>query len=206
VPTIDEFLSDLASAEPIPGGGSVAALQTAMAAALLSMVSDLTLGRKKYADVQEEVAAIKTRSEALREQASRLVDEDIEAYGAVAHAMTLPRETEEEKAHRRAVMQDALKGAAVPPLGTMRVASEVLTLARELVKIGNRSAISDVGTAALGARAGYHAARLNVDANVASVRDPEWVAQVERDVAALPSPDDLEREVVAVVEEATSGK
>jgi methenyltetrahydrofolate cyclohydrolase len=168
-------------------------------------VSDLTLGRKKYAEVQGQVAAIRTRAEALRERATRLVDEDIEAYGVVARAMTLPRDTEEEKAQRRAAMQEALKGAAEPPLETMGVASDVLRLAGDLVKIGNRSAISDVGTAALAARAGYHAARLNVDANVASVHDVEWVSRMKRAVEALPPPDDVEREVLEVVETSIRG-
>jgi formiminotetrahydrofolate cyclodeaminase len=205
VASLEEFLDELASPEPIPGGGSVAALQTAMGAALLTMVSDLTLGRKKYADVQDKVAEIRGRAEALRRRASELVNEDIAAYGVVAEVMTMPRETEAQKTVRRDAMQAALKGAAIPPLETMRVASEVLDLSRRLVDIGNRSAISDVGTAALAARAGYHAARLNVDANVAMVNDPEWVARIERDLEAVPPPDDQAREVVELVAAASHG-
>jgi formiminotetrahydrofolate cyclodeaminase len=206
VATIETFLNELASPEPIPGGGSVAALQTAMAAALLTMVSDLTLGRKKYADVQEQVVAMRERAEALRRRATDLVNEDIEAYGEVARVMTLPRETDEQKEERRSAMQAALKGAAVPPLETMRVASDALRLAAELVRVGNRSAISDVGTAALAARAGYHAARLNVDANVAMVHDGDWVDGMQRELDGLPPLDALEEEVISAVEAAARGE
>jgi formiminotetrahydrofolate cyclodeaminase len=203
--TLEEFLRDLASAEPVPGGGSVAALQTAMGAALLAMVSDLTIGKKKYADVQGQVTQVGEQAESLRARALSLVDEDIRAFEGVARAMTLPRETDEEKAERHRVMQSALKEAAIPPLETMAVAVDVVRLARDLVKIGNRSAISDVGTAALSARAGYHAARLNVWANASSVNDQVWLAEVQEKLAAISPPDDMEREVIAAVEDATGG-
>jgi methenyltetrahydrofolate cyclohydrolase len=174
---IDTFLAQLASAEPVPGGGSAAALQTAIGAALIAMVARLTVGRKKYADVQEEASAVLLEADALMHSARRLVDADADAYGLVAVAMGLPRDTDSAKAQRTAAVQEALKGAAVPPLQTMRAAASVLALARRFVRSGNRSAVSDVATAAVAALAGFEAARLNVEINLALVRDDVWVAK-----------------------------
>jgi formiminotetrahydrofolate cyclodeaminase len=187
VPDLDAFLQSLASADPVPGGGSVAALQAALAASLLAMVANLTLGKKRYEHVQERVRALRDDALALSEEARRLIDEDAEAYGAVARAMALPRDGEEEKAERRATIQAALKDAAEPPIRTMRVASRVLDLAGELAEIGNRSAISDVGSAAEAARAGYEAAKLNVEINLAAVRDEAWVADTRARMNEIPS-------------------
>ena len=109
---VDGFLADLASSAPVPGGGSVAALQVAMGAALVEMVCNLTIGRKKYQSVEAEATQIRTRALAVRERARQLVDEDAAAYGAVSEAMRLPRGTEQETAARTAAVQDSLKGAA----------------------------------------------------------------------------------------------
>lgn len=172
--TIDRFLGDLASAAPVPGGGSVAALQTAMAAALLEMVANLTMGRKRYAAVEPEATEIRDRASVLRERALALAGEDAAAYGRVATAMGLPRETQDERQTRSAAVQSALMGAAEPPLETMQLAEEIIRLAERIAAIGNRSAISDVGSAAAAAWAGFEAARLNVEINLAAVRDEPW--------------------------------
>jgi formiminotetrahydrofolate cyclodeaminase len=195
----DEFLDSLASGDPVPGGGSVAALQAAMGAALLSMVANLTLGRKRFEAVHAEAETIRQRAVTLRDRANRLAGEDIEAYRAVAEAMALPRETEQEKASRRAQLQEALKAAAGPPLEVMRVASDSIDLASRMAEIGNPSAISDVGTAVLAARAAFLAARLNVEINVAAVRDEVWVADLRARLEAIPDPDVAERRILADV-------
>jgi formiminotetrahydrofolate cyclodeaminase len=201
----DDFLARLSSPDPVPGGGSVAALQVAMGAALLVMVANLTLGRKRFAAVEDQVASIRGRAERLRDRAAELVDEDIQAYGRVAAAMTLSRDDEDQKASRRTAIQDALKEAASPPLATMRAAAEVLDLARALVSIGNPSAVSDVGTAAVAARAGYEAARLNVEINVAGVTDQEWCAARRTDLAAMPDVESIASDVVAASETVIRG-
>jgi formiminotetrahydrofolate cyclodeaminase len=194
-----EFLERLASADPVPGGGSVAALQTAMGAALVAMVANLTLGRKKYEEVQDQIASILERATTLRDRASALIDEDIEAYRAVSATFALPRGTDEERIERQRQLQESLKGAVQPPLDTMRAASDVARLSAELVGIGNKSAISDVGTAVLAARAGYHAARLNVEINLALIRDEAWCGEVRQQMERIPATDAIENAVLAEV-------
>jgi formiminotetrahydrofolate cyclodeaminase len=200
-----DFLDRLSSADPVPGGGSVAALQTAMAAALAAMVANLTIGRPKYADVEDEARAIRDEALTLRHRAAALANEDEEAYGRVAAVLSLPRDTDDERAERRRRMQDALKGAVFPPLETMRTASAVIRLAGRLAVIGNRSAISDVGSAALAAHAGYRAAQLNVEINLAAIRDADWVANLRGELAALPAPTAAEREILSITQAAITG-
>jgi formiminotetrahydrofolate cyclodeaminase len=202
---IDSFLADLASDAPVPGGGSVAALQVAMAAALLEMVSNLTLGRKRYADVEAQVLSIRERAGISRARARKLIDEDAAAYGAVAGAMKLPKASDDEKAVRTSAIQASLKAAAIPPLETMRLAAEMVDLARELLPIGNRTAASDVGTAAASALSGYEAARLNVEINAASVRDAHWVARARNELEAIGAPEESVRATLAAVEAMVRG-
>lgn len=178
MPDLDEFLKRLASSEPVPGGGSVAALQVAMGCGLLIMVCELTLGREKFAAASEEVHGIRAEIMSILSEARRLVDADAEAYNAVSSAMRLPRESEAEKGIRRKSVEGALKAAVDPPLRTMRAASMAMRLALTLAELGNPSAISDVGSGALSLEAGCLAAKLNVDINLASIRDEEFVGQI----------------------------
>jgi methenyltetrahydrofolate cyclohydrolase len=200
------FLEELASAEPVPGGGSVAALQTAMGAALIVMVTNLTIGRKKYAGVEVRASQIRSRAQHLCADAYRLVTEDIESYRGVAAVFAMPKGTEEEKSARHAKLQEALKVASGPPLRTMEVAGEVAQLARELVEFGNPSAISDVGSAAFAAYAGFHAAQLNVEINVHDVRDQTWVDSIRSRMASIPSPDEKVPEVASRVRAVMRGE
>lgn len=202
MPDLDSFLAALSSADPVPGGGSVAALSTAMGAALLVMVANLTAGRKRYADVQDEVAAIRDRAEEIRDRARRLADDDERAYGQVSQALALPRDTDDLRAARSWSVQAALKQAVDPPLATMREASALAHLATKLVVIGNASAISDVAVGSLMADAGYRAARLNVEINLALIRDADYVAAVRSALLALPDPGPWNAEVQQRVEAA----
>jgi formiminotetrahydrofolate cyclodeaminase len=186
VTDLDEFMEQLSSADPVPGGGSVAALECALGASLLIMVANLTVGRKKYADVEDRVSNIREESVALRVRSARLADDDVAAYGRVARVLDMPRETDVQKMERRDHMQTALKGAVEPPLGTMVAAARILDLAADLMVIGNRSAISDVGTAAGAARAGFEAAFLNVEINLRSISDAEWVQSIRAKLAPFP--------------------
>jgi formiminotetrahydrofolate cyclodeaminase len=178
MPDIDVFLSELASSSPVPGGGSVAGFEIAMGAALLVMVSDLTLGREKYAEVESQVTRIRALAESHQATARSLVDADAAAFGRVASAIKLPRGTDDEKAARRDAVQQALKGAVEPPLESMKSAHALMTLAVELAPIGNANAISDVGSAALALDAGYYAAKLNVEINLASIKDDGFVSTI----------------------------
>jgi formiminotetrahydrofolate cyclodeaminase len=182
------FLEELASAAPVPGGGSAAAVAAGMGAALLAMVSNLTLGRKRYADVQERAEGARDEALRLMMRACELAEDDARAYAGVSAALAMPRASDSEKAERRSRIQQALKDAAGPPLETMQVASEIARQSAQLVTFGNRSAITDVGTAALLAHSAFKAARLNVVVNLNSVDDEAWVADLRRRLEAIPDP------------------
>jgi formiminotetrahydrofolate cyclodeaminase len=167
-----------------------------MAAALVSMVTNLTLGRKRFESVRDEASAIRDMAVELQRRAENLIQEDGEAYQRVADVFSLPKGTEAERALRRQRMQSALKGAVEPPLETMQVASRIADLAVRLVEIGNPSAVSDVGTAILSAKSAYHAARLNVEINLGSIEDAEWVEGVRRRLGEINDPDQAEHAVM----------
>jgi methenyltetrahydrofolate cyclohydrolase len=169
--SVQAFLDKLAGEGPEPGGGSAAALAGALAAALVSMVANLTAGREKYADVQGQVAELLAASEALRQRLEEFVTLDTEAYGAVAVAMKLPRDTDAQKAERTRVLQTALLGAAEVPLRVAEAAAEVSRLSRTAAEIGNVNAVSDAGVAAILADAAAQSAALNVKINLAWIAD-----------------------------------
>ena len=178
--TLSEFLADLASDSPAPGGGSVAALSGALAACLTSMVANLTIGKPKYAGAEADMRSVLARSEALRLELAQLIEEDTQAFDRVMAAMKLPKETAEDQASRSAALQSALVDAALVPLDVMGKCVEVIALARVSAEKGNRNAVSDAGVAALMARAGTHAARLNVMINLPGIRSAEHSAFVAR--------------------------
>jgi formiminotetrahydrofolate cyclodeaminase len=188
--TLSDFLADLASDSPAPGGGSVAALSGALAAGLTSMVANLTIGKPKYAEAEADMRSVLARSEALRLELEQLIEEDKQAFDRVMAAMKLPRETAADQAARSAALQSALVDAASVPLEVMGKCVEVIALARVAAEKGNRNAVSDAGVAALMARAGTHAARLNVAINLPGIRSGEhsdFVARAKglaRDLAA----------------------
>ena len=165
------FLDKLASRSPEPGGGSVSALVAALGAALVSMVANLTLGKEKYADVQDQVEELLKSSEKLRDDLQTLIQKDTEVYADVSAAFKLPRETEEEKAERAARVQDALKLATEVPFEIAEKCLEVARLSETSAVIGNVGAVSDAGVAVLLAEAAAQSAALNVKINVNSIED-----------------------------------
>jgi formiminotetrahydrofolate cyclodeaminase len=169
------YVDELAAGRPTPGGGSAAALVGALGAALNCMVANFTVGREKFAAVEEEVRELLTRGEELRAELQRLTQADTEAYRVVSAAYKMPRETDGEKAARDQAIQEALKHAAQVPLATARACHEVLRIAAALVERGNPNLISDVGVAAKFALSGLECAVLNVEINLASIRDEEFV-------------------------------
>ncbi len=172
--TVETYLDRLASAEPEPGGGSVAALVGALGAALVTMVTNLTLGKDKYVAVQKDVAEIKATSEQLRRELEELVTLDALAYGKVAAAMKLPRDDETQKKERQRVLQSALVGAAEVPLRVAEAAVGVARLSLPAAEKGNVNAVSDAGVAALLADAAAQAAALNVRINLAWIEDADF--------------------------------
>jgi formiminotetrahydrofolate cyclodeaminase len=165
------YLDKLASDAPEPGGGSVAALVGALGAALVSMVAHLTLGKSKYAEVQDDMAQMEADAAHLREQLEDLVTLDAQAYGAVAAAMKLPQDPEEQKAARKEVLQSALNGAAAVPLKIALASVEVARLSLPAAEKGNLYAVSDAGVAVLLADAAAQAAALNVKINLGWIED-----------------------------------
>ncbi|MFQ5811613.1 MAG: cyclodeaminase/cyclohydrolase family protein [Anaerolineae bacterium] len=174
---VTTFLDELASSAPAPGGGSVAALSGALGAALVSMVCNLTVGKKKYADVQEDIEALLEKSETLRQELTDLLEEDVKAYTAYSKAAKMPRQTEEQKAERSKARQEALKVATDVPLRIAEAAAKVMYLCRPAAEKGNVWAVSDAGVAVLMAEAALRSAALNVLINLGSLKDKEFVAE-----------------------------
>ncbi|GAB4420477.1 MAG: hypothetical protein Kow002_08850 [Anaerolineales bacterium] len=166
------FLDEVAAPTPTPGGGSAAAYTAAIGAGLVSMVAGLTIGKKKYADVEAEMQAIRVHAERLREDLTQAVEDDAGAFDAVMGAFRLPKTTEEEKAARTASIQRATMNAAHVPLHVAEGAVKVMELALRCVESGNVNAISDAASAAAMAKAALTAAGYNVRINVAGLPDP----------------------------------
>jgi formiminotetrahydrofolate cyclodeaminase len=186
------FIDKLASRSPEPGGGSVSALVGALGAALVSMVGNLTLGKEKYAGVQDQVEELLKSSEKLRDQLQQLIQKDTEVYADVSAAFKLPRESEEEKTERAAQIQEALKLATEVPAGIAEKCLEVARLSETSAEIGNVGAVSDAGVAVLLAEAAAQSAALNVKINVNSIddrdfSDSKWarIQEILKEAAAL---------------------
>ena len=166
-----DFLNELASAAPTPGGGGAAAYCGALASALASMVGNLTVGKKRYADVEDDVRASLDRLEGLRARFVQLVDEDARAFAPLAAAYRMPRETPEEQAAKDAALQQALVGACEVPLEIMRSCAQVIGECELMARSGSRMALSDAGVAVAFAKAALLGASLNVYINVGSLAD-----------------------------------
>jgi formiminotetrahydrofolate cyclodeaminase len=182
---VNAFLDELASSAPAPGGGSAAALSSAIGAALVSMVANLTVGKKDYVQVQDDIQRLLGHSEALRRRCQELLEADVAAYTEVSQVYKMPRDTEEQKAARSAAMQEALKNATAVPMDLAGVSVEILKLCPEAAEKGNVRAVSDVGVAALMAEAGLRAAALNVLINLGCIKDEAFVGRERLRLHAL---------------------
>jgi len=171
------FMDKLASKSPEPGGGSVAALVGSLGAALVSMVSNLTLGKEKYKDVQPQIDALLKESEELRRELQDLIQKDTEAYGSLSEVYKMPKNTDAEKAARTAKMQEALKKACQVPFEIGMKSLDVAKLAERAADIGNVAAVSDAGVAVLLAQACAQSAALNVKINVNSIKDESYTKE-----------------------------
>ena len=183
--SVSALLDLTASDAPAPGGGSISALAGALGAALASMVASLTLGKKGYEDVQEEMTALSAEGKALMDELLAAMDADTEAFNGYMAALALPKSTDEEKAARREAMQKGLKEAALVPLATARLAARVFPLAEAAVRRGNKNAVTDGMVAALTARSAGLGSLLNVRINLASIRDEAFVAEQKAACAEL---------------------
>jgi methenyltetrahydrofolate cyclohydrolase len=183
--SVREFLDELASNSPAPGGGSVSALAGAMAAGLLHMVLGLTVGREVFFSAEAELTPLVAETERLRMDLLGLVDEDTAAYNGVLAAFRLPRETDEQKRARAAGVQDAFKRAADVPMEVASRCVEVLRLCPTLLEKGNPNALSDAGVAGRMAFAGLQGAAMNVRINLPSIKEGAYVDQARVRVSAL---------------------
>lgn len=168
--TLSAFLSQLAARVPAPGGGATAGLHAAQAAALVAMVARYT-DAPKYAEHADTITAVTAAADDLAARALALAEEDAAVFGEVARAYALPKATEGEAAARSAAIATALVAAARVPADVVGVADRTLGLAEQLLPIGNRNVISDVAAAAEAARAAATTARVNVEINLAGIRD-----------------------------------
>lgn len=183
--TLSEYSDALASKAPIPGGGGVAAYVGGLGAALCSMVGNLTLGKKKYAQVQDEISELIAKADTLRKELERLSEADAEVFEPLSRAYGLPSKTEEEKAEKDKVLQPALVGAAEVPLEVCRKLGDALNLLERMGQIGTRIAISDVGVGAAFVKAALVSAEMNVLINTGMVKDSAVKTRMEAEAAEL---------------------
>jgi formiminotetrahydrofolate cyclodeaminase len=177
--SVTDFLNEIASNAPAPGGGSAAALAASLGTALTSMVCRLTLGKKKYADVQSEMKEALKQSEELRAKCNAIIDEDTFAFNNVMAAYGLQKETEEQKTKREVEIQEAMRTATLVPLKLMGLCIDAMRFVKIIVEKGNQNSISDAGVAALMLHAGCEGAALNVKINLASLSDAHFVDQTK---------------------------
>lgn len=198
---LQAFLDELASDAPAPGGGGAAAAAGAMGAALVSMVCNLTIGKERFAAVEDRMEEILNKSELLRAKLTDLMQEDVVAFNAVMAAYRLPKATPSERAIRSAAIEDAAKTAALVPLTTAYACAEVIELSQPAAEMGNPNVVSDAGVAALCAQAGLKGAALNVLINLGMIKDEGFVTKYRADLdQILAKHDALANEVYQSVE------
>ena len=196
----ERFLTALAGRDAVPGGGGASALASALGIALGNMVGSLTVGKKKYAAVEADILQLNAQAETLRQALLALVQADAEAFEPLSRAYGLPKGTEEEKAHKAAVMEQALKAAVEVPLQILRKTAEALELIAQYADKGSAIAISDAGVAAALCRGGLQGAALNVYINTKAMTDRESADAYNAETDALlakyvPMAEDIYRRV-----------
>ena len=180
-----QFLAELASKAPTPGGGGTAALVGAAGVALGNMVGCLTVGKKKSAAVEADILALNAKAEALRKELEALVQADAEAFAPLAAAYGLPKDTPEQAAHKAAVLETALNAACAVPLKIMQKCAEGIALVEEYAAKGSVMAVSDAGCAAALCKAALQAASLNVFINTKLMTDKIHAAALDAQADAL---------------------
>jgi len=181
--TIRDYVDRASSDAPTPGGGSVSALVGALGVSMGCMAANFTVGRKKFRRVENRVREILARLDTARERLLALTEEDSRAYGAYEEARALPRETDAQKQARAAAIQRAMRGAMAVPLEVVRVARAVLDDLVGLVDVANPYLLSDVGVSAIVAEAALRGAKLNVEINLAYLKDEALAAETRRELA-----------------------
>lgn len=169
--SIQTFLDELASKSATPGGGSAAALMGAQAAALVSMVCRLTIGKPKFVEVEAEMQAVLEQAESLRSQLTEMIQLDIDVFNRLMSKYALPKETDEEKSIRSEAIQNILKEATEVPLQCVHACSKIISLSKVAAEKGSPGVVSDAGAAVMAAYGGLKSSALNVYINVGSLKD-----------------------------------
>jgi glutamate formiminotransferase/formiminotetrahydrofolate cyclodeaminase len=176
--TLKAFTDVLSTDSPAPGGGSIAALNASVSAALTSMVANLTFGKKGYESGWEEAKKIAVKAQVLKDRALAGIDRDTDSFNALMDAMRLPRKTDEEKERRSKAIQAATKHAILVPLETLEMSLEAVELAKQVFRIGNKNALSDAGVAAIMATAAAKSSFFNVQINMPGITDDTFREEV----------------------------
>lgn len=183
--TLNEYLDLAASKSPTPGGGSVSAVVAANAAAMVCMVANLTLGKKAYSDVQEDVTGILGSMDKIISNIKILTEKDMLAFQGFMDAWKLPAATDDEKSIKKEAMEDAAQNASTVPLELCRTCLDILKQAARLAPIGNKSAISDVGVGVYLAEAALRSAMLSVDINLPLIGDDAFKVKLLSEKAGI---------------------
>ena len=197
---LKDFLDKTASSEAVPGGGSVAALSSALAASLTAMVANLTIGKKKYLEVNDEMLEIVEKLELRKNEFVQLIDKDANSFDSVLQAFKMPKETDEEKELRSESIQIGMKYAAKVPLGVAIETSKLFKSIEYVVVNGNSNAVTDGLVAAMMARTAIKSALYNVKINLSSIKDVEYVEEMAMQVDELDEfADKREKEILSLV-------
>ena len=180
-----KFIDALASSRPVPGGGGASALVGSVGMALGSMVGNLTVGKKKYADVEEDIKVLLQESEALINRLNTLVKEDAEVFEPLSKAYGLPSGTEEEKAEKERVLQEVLVKATQVPMEIAENCLTAIKLLEQYAKKGSRIVISDAGVGAIFCKSALQGAKLNVLINLKLMKDAELKAKYSEQIKAV---------------------
>lgn len=183
--TLQTYLDDAASGKPAPGGGSVSACVGALGAALVAMVCNLTIGKERFAEVEDQVKDLVAKAAATRARLEKLLQDDTVAYNGVIAAYRLPKETEEEKTARHQAVQDGLRVAAGVPLDICREALEVCRLSQTAARLGNPAAVTDAGIGAILGEAAAQGGALNVAINLGSIEDAAYVSATRSEIGGI---------------------
>jgi len=199
--SIKEFLKRTASDSTVPGGGSVAALSAALAAALTEMAANLTIGKKKYKAVEDEMKALAKEASRYREKLLGDADKDSEAYNQVMAGYSLPKNTDEEKNIRNEAVQKGLKAAASVPLDVAKDAFRIMELAEKAARDGNKNTVTDAAVALMTARSAALSALYNVKANLKQITDNRFVEEIAAQISGLEdSIERKEKEILSAIE------
>lgn len=203
---VTEFINELASSSPAPGGGSVAALSGALAAGLIGMVCRLTVGKKGFESHEDLILAVMARTDILGKELQELVDLDTQAFNQVMAAFKMPKITDLEKSERSAAIQTAFHQAVNVPLRTVRSCAQLLELAKEISGKANPNCLSDLGVAVHSSYAGLCGAMMNVNINLPSIKDTGFIKTIKDEASELVSAaDTVQMELSGIINQRLAG-